>query len=216
MAAKPEPVGLAQYLENGYQQKSQGHYVSFSRTQIVLRVLAEEELLLERGLNAAKFTERLLDGHAVLALSASVFALLTIGTGLADRMPKKDNPIFRRFVMKKLLLPLPLAAMLTFTAGIAAPGLQVRLQPPETQQPVATQQPTAQQNDMQTQEAKAFNGTIMKEKGKLVLRDNIAKISYQLDDQEKAKQFEGKQVKVTGKLDLSSNLIHVDNIELAS
>ncbi len=117
--------------------------------------------------------------------------------------------------MKKLLLPLPLAAVLTFSAGIAALALQVQ-QPPETQQPVATQPPTAQQNDMQTQEAKAFNGTIMKEKGKLVLRDNIAKISYQLDDQEKAKQFEGKQVKITGKLDLNSNLIHVDNIELVS
>lgn len=117
--------------------------------------------------------------------------------------------------MKKLLLPLPLAAALTFTAGIAALAVQVRQQPPDTQQPGATQQPTAQQNDMQMQQVKAFNGTIMKEKGKLVLRDNLAKISYQLDD-EKAKQYEGKQVKVTGKLDLDSNLIHVDSIELVS
>ncbi len=118
--------------------------------------------------------------------------------------------------MKKLLVPLPLAAALTFTAGIAALAVQVRQQPPDAQQPGATQQPTAQQNDMQMQEVKAFNGTIMKEKGKLVLRDNLAKISYQLDDQEKAKQYEGKQVKVTGKLDLDSNLIHVDSIEPVS
>ena len=79
-------------------------------------------------------------------------------------------------------------------------------------------QPSAaqQQNDMQTQEAKAFNGTIVKEKGKFVLKDMAAKVSYQLDDQEKAKPFEGKQVKVIGKLDLDTNLIHVENIEAAS
>ena len=69
---------------------------------------------------------------------------------------------------------------------------------------------------MQTQDAKPFNGTIVKEKGKLVLKDTAAKVSYQLDDQEKAKEFEGKQVKVTGKLDLNTNLIHVENIEAAS
>ena len=56
----------------------------------------------------------------------------------------------------------------------------------------------------------------MKEKGKLVLKDTAANVSYQLDDQEKAKQFVGKQVRVTGKLDLNTNLIHVDNIEGAS
>jgi hypothetical protein len=75
--------------------------------------------------------------------------------------------------------------------------------------PIAAQQ----QNDMQTQDAKPFNGTIVKEKGKFVLKDKAANVSYQLDDQEKAKQFEGKQVKVTGKLDMNTNLIHVENIE---
>jgi hypothetical protein len=115
--------------------------------------------------------------------------------------------------MKKLLPCMALVG-LTFNAGFSALG-RVRQQTPDTQQPAAEEQ-AAQQNDMQTEDAKAFNGTIMKEKGKLVLRDTVAKVSYQLDNQEKAKQFVGKQVKVIGKLDLDANLIHVDNIELVS
>lgn len=103
-----------------------------------------------------------------------------------------------------------LAAVLAFAAGLVALSAQVRQQPETpSAQPVAAQQ----QNDMQTQEAKPFNGTIVKEKGKLVLKDTAANVSYQLDNQDKAKQFEGKQVKVTGKLDMNTNLIHVDSIE---
>jgi len=102
-------------------------------------------------------------------------------------------------------------ALLAFMAGVAALSVPVHAQQP-AQQPNTAQQP----NDMQTQDAKPFNGTIVKEKGKLVLKDTAANVSYQLDDQEKAKQFVGKQVRVTGKLDLNTNLIHVDNIEGAS
>ena len=107
-----------------------------------------------------------------------------------------------------------IAAVLLFTAGVVTLGAQSNSQQParDTQQASASQL----QNDMQTQDAKPFNGTIVKEKGKLVLKDTAAKVSYQLDDQEKAKEFEGKQVKVTGKLDLNTNLIHVENIEAAS
>jgi len=117
--------------------------------------------------------------------------------------------------MKNFLLPL--AAALTFSLGLTALAMQAKQERPDPQQPVAGQQQVAQQqNDMQTQEAKAFSGTIMKEKGKLVLKDSATKMSYQLDDQEKAKEFVGKQVKVIGKLDLDTNLIHVENIEAAS
>lgn len=106
------------------------------------------------------------------------------------------------------------AAVLAFVAGLVALSVQANAQEParDSQQPSAAQQ----QNDMQTQDAKPFNGTIVKEKGKLVLKDTAAHVSYQLDDQDKAKEFEGKQVKVTGKLDLNTNLIHVENIEAAS
>jgi len=114
--------------------------------------------------------------------------------------------------MKNLLLRS--AAVLTLAAGVTVLSAQANTQQParDSQQPTAAQQ----QNEMQTQDAKPFNGTIVKEKGKLVLKDTAANVSYQLDDQDKAKKFEGKQVRVTGKLDLDTNLIHVENIEAAS
>lgn len=114
--------------------------------------------------------------------------------------------------MKKFL---PLLAMaLTVTASMAV--LNAQNNPQQGTSPSPQAAAGQQSNDMQTQGAKAFNGTIVKEKGQLVLKDKVANVSYQLDNQEKAKQFEGKQVKVTGKLDLDTNLIHVENIELAS
>lgn len=118
--------------------------------------------------------------------------------------------------MKSFLLRLALA----FSVMAATLALTVTSNAQEgkssQQPPIAAQQQAPQQDEMQTQEAKPFNGTIMKEKGKLVLKDTAANISYQLDDQEKAKQFVGKQVKVTGKLDMNTNLIHVETIEAAS
>jgi hypothetical protein len=111
--------------------------------------------------------------------------------------------------MKNFLLRL--AAAFAVTAGMVALSGQANAQEPagKSQQPTAAQP----QNDMQTQDAKPFNGTIVKEKGKLVLKDTATNVSYQLDDQQRAKQFEGKQVKVTGKLDMNTNLIHVESIE---
>ena len=107
-----------------------------------------------------------------------------------------------------------LAVLLTLAAGMCALTVRASSQGParDSQQPTAAQS----QNDMQTQDAKPFSGTIVKEKGKFVLKDAATKMSYQLDDQDKAKQFEGKQVKVTGKLDLETNLIHVESIEALS
>jgi hypothetical protein len=113
--------------------------------------------------------------------------------------------------MKSFLLRLALAF------SVMAAGLALTVSSNAQEDKSGQQQPpAAQQNDVQTQEAKPFSGTIMKEKGKLVLKDTAANISYQLDDQEKAKQFVGKQVKVTGKLDMNTNLIHVETIESAS
>jgi uncharacterized protein YdeI (BOF family) len=114
--------------------------------------------------------------------------------------------------MKNLVVRL--AAVLVFATGLVVLNAQDNRQQatPDTQQPTAGQQ----QNDMQAQDAKPFNGTIVKEKGKFILKDTTTKMSYQLDDQDKAKQFEGKQVRVTGKLDLDTNSIHVENIEAVS
>jgi lipopolysaccharide export system protein LptA len=112
--------------------------------------------------------------------------------------------------MRNLLIRLSL--VLVVTLGMTALSVHANSQQ-AAQQPIAV---TQQQNDMSTQDAKPINGTIVKEKGQLVLKDTAANVSYQLDDQKKAKQFEGKQVKVTGKLDMNSNTIHVENIELIS
>jgi uncharacterized protein YdeI (BOF family) len=111
------------------------------------------------------------------------------------------------------------AIVLTFVAGIAtlfAQSKATQSAPAPQQQTAAQSQDQAAQDQMQMQDAKAFNGTIMKEKGKLVLKDTVANVSYQLDDQDKAKPFVGKQVKVVGKLDLDTNLIHIQAIEAAS
>lgn len=66
--------------------------------------------------------------------------------------------------------------------------------------------------DAQTQDAKAFTGRVVKENGKIVLKDPVTKNSYQFDDVSKVKPFIGKEVKVTGKLDMNSNTIHVETI----
>jgi uncharacterized protein YdeI (BOF family) len=135
--------------------------------------------------------------------------------------------------MTKFLLRLSLAAAVTLAAAAITPRSSAQSDPdpapssqqPTSQQPTSTpqepaatapQQDSQMSNDMQTQEAKAFSGRIVKENGELVLKDPVAKVSYKLDDQSKAKRYSGKQVKVTGKLDMDSNTIHVDSIKLLS
>lgn len=110
--------------------------------------------------------------------------------------------------MKKSVLRL--AVVLAFAAGMAAVSVQANPQHParDSQQPSAAQQP----NDMQTQDVKPFSGTIVKEKGKFVLKDPATKMSYQLDDQDKAKQYEGQKVKVVATMDPSTNTLHIVNI----
>ena len=139
--------------------------------------------------------------------------------------------------MNKFLVRLSLAAAMTL--GVIALGSSANAQdqqssqepaattPPQQNQPTATapdqapaaapeqqQQPNeTPSNDMKSQDAKSFTGKVAKEKGKIVLKDPVTKMSYQLDDQEKAASYVGKQVKVTGKLDMNSNTIQVESIE---
>ncbi|MBZ5681996.1 MAG: hypothetical protein LAO24_18000 [Acidobacteriia bacterium] len=95
----------------------------------------------------------------------------------------------------------------------------------DQQAPTATPQesPTSQQQqdeprmpaaskEAQSQDAQAFTGRIVKENGKVVLKDPVTKNSYQIDDTAKVKPYMGKEVKVTGKLDMSSNTIHVESV----
>ncbi len=95
----------------------------------------------------------------------------------------------------------------------ATPPDQAPAATPEQQQQPNETQSNDTQSDMKSQDAKSFTGRVAKEKGKLVLKDPVTKMSYQLDDQDKAASYVGKQVKVTGKLDMSSNTIQVESIE---
>ena len=138
--------------------------------------------------------------------------------------------------MNKFLVRVSLAAAMTL--GVIVLGASANAQdqqssqepaattPPQQQQPTATppdqasaapeqqQQPNeTQPNEMKSQDAKSFTGQVAKEKGKIVLRDPVTKMSYRLDDQDKAARYVGQQVKVTGKLDMNSNTIQVESIE---
>jgi hypothetical protein len=141
--------------------------------------------------------------------------------------------------MNKFLLRISLASAVTLSA--VALGVTAQAQEPSSQTPAATappqqdpagipqdqQSPTASQsqsqqnesqmpaagNDAQTEDAKAFTGRVVREDGKVVLKDPITKNTYQIDDSGKVKSYMGKQVKVTGKLDMTNNTIHVDSIE---
>ena len=123
--------------------------------------------------------------------------------------------------MNKFLVRLSLATAVTM--GVIVLGSSANAQdqqssqtpaatPEQQQQPNETQS-NETQSDMKSQDAKSFTGRVAKEKGKLVLKDPVTKMSYQLDDQDKAASYVGKQVKVTGKLDMNSNTIQVESIE---
>jgi uncharacterized protein YdeI (BOF family) len=114
--------------------------------------------------------------------------------------------------MKQGSVLLRLAAASPLLASFALFSPRVKAQDPG-------QQPTAQQPAHpggQEQQAQTFNGKIAKSHDGYVLRDEANKVSYKLDDQDKAKQFEGKDVKVTGTLDAASNTIHVSDIQATS
>ena len=64
-------------------------------------------------------------------------------------------------------------------------------------------------------EIKTFAGKIVKNGNMLVLSDAQGKMTYKLDDQQKAKDFLNKDVKVTGVLDDSTGVIRVTAIEPA-
>ncbi|MGC2550922.1 MAG: DUF5818 domain-containing protein [Candidatus Sulfotelmatobacter sp.] len=106
--------------------------------------------------------------------------------------------------MKRFFLRLALAAILTLVVvgGWSAQGLQQD----EGQIPAS--------GEATTQEAKSFSGNIVRENGKLVLKDPVTKVVYKLDDPAKARQYVGKRAKVTGKLEMNSNTIRVESIEV--
>jgi Protein of unknown function (DUF5818) len=75
--------------------------------------------------------------------------------------------------------------------------------------------PGAQDDAQKEPAVQSFMGTVMKLEGKYVLK-TTDKMTYQLDDQERAQKFEGKQVQVTGNLITGTNLIKVQDIKAAA
>jgi hypothetical protein len=114
-------------------------------------------------------------------------------------------------------------SVLALTLGVASMGslYAQEAKPAQTDpqaQPTQSQpaQNNAQASPTSAQSAKEFTGTIVKEKGAMMLKDGASNVSYKVDDESKVKDYEGKQVKVTGTLDSSTNVIHVDSIQVIS
>jgi uncharacterized protein YdeI (BOF family) len=78
---------------------------------------------------------------------------------------------------------------------------------------VSATSPPASMQQQTKQKTKIFSGTIIKSGDNYVLSDAANKLSYVLDDAQKASQYEGKKVKVTGTVDVASNTIHVETIQ---
>jgi len=123
--------------------------------------------------------------------------------------------------MSRSKFPLFFTVLALAIAIIALQSTVVALQDPASSPSAAQQQrdpatmnpPTATTPASDTQ---TFTGKVAKVGGKYVLKDMTNKMTYLLDDQEKAKGFEGKSVKVTGMLDTQSNTIRVAAIEPGS
>lgn len=69
---------------------------------------------------------------------------------------------------------------------------------------------TAQEKPKSTQ---SFTGTIVNSGEKYMLNTTTDKVTYELDNPQKASVFVGKKVKVIGTLDATKKLIHVEAID---
>jgi hypothetical protein len=121
--------------------------------------------------------------------------------------------------MRSNITRLALLVLLAF--GLTALAQETPQQPQQPQQqPTSPASPTSQQPGAQaqpgSQQSQSFSGTISKSGDNYVLQDEATKTSYTLDNSEQAKQYVGKPVRVSGTLDPSTNMIHVDKIELVS
>jgi hypothetical protein len=115
----------------------------------------------------------------------------------------------------KVLRNLLLAAVVI--AGLCYAGQMAVAQNSSPSNAVSAQDQSMQQPDSPkpATETKIFTGKIVKSGNTLVLTDAGGKMTYKLDDQQKAKEFVNKEVKVTGILDDSTGVIRVTAIEPA-
>jgi Protein of unknown function (DUF5818) len=133
----------------------------------------------------------------------------TVGVKISSRRSFMKNYFIRGSV---LALTLGVASVGSLYAQESKPAQDPQAQPTQSQ----PAQSDAKASPTSAQSAKEFTGTIVKEKGAMMLKDSASNMSYKVDDESKVKDYEGKQVKVTGTLDSSSNVIHVDSIQVIS
>ena len=86
----------------------------------------------------------------------------------------------------------------------------------QTVQHVGTAQQPNTGAPTSAQEKQTFEGRISRSDGKLILEDNIARLTYQLDDQQLAAFFEGQEVKLTGTLNSQTNTISISDVSLSN
>jgi hypothetical protein len=112
--------------------------------------------------------------------------------------------------MKKLLWSISLLAL---ALRLSTGGL-LHAQEPHTPS-APSQGHNGDQNPAQPQQ-KSFMGVIVRDGNRLVLQDPTSKARYKIDDETKVQDYVGKQVKIIGSLDASTNILHVETIELVS
>jgi hypothetical protein len=128
-----------------------------------------------------------------------------------NSLPKETAMKETRYVFRNLL---PAALVI---AGFCSVGQTATAQSPKPDTVVSSQDQSMPQPDNQkpASETKTFTGKIVKSGKLLVLTDAQGKVTYKLDDQQKAQQFVNQNVKVTGFLDDSTGVIRVTAIEPA-
>lgn len=113
-----------------------------------------------------------------------------------------------------LAVVFPAIALLVGLSLIRMPAVA---QNPSSDRAVAAQQDSTQPSGNQNSASKeeTFTGKIVKNGEKLVLSNTEGKVTYQLDDQQKAQEYLNQNVKVVGVLDSSTGTIRVSAIEPA-
>lgn len=147
----------------------------------------------------------------VLMATAIALCVTMLGAKANAQEPRSQEPAATAPPQQQS----PAASTSDGTAGEQQPTARPQQEPNEPAANPGQNEPQmpAAGPDAQTQDAKAFTGRIVKENGRVVLKDPVTKNSYQIHDVSKVKPYMGKEVKVTGKLDMNSNTIHIDSVE---
>ncbi|HEY6765426.1 MAG TPA: DUF5818 domain-containing protein [Candidatus Sulfotelmatobacter sp.] len=148
-----------------------------------------------------------------LALALTLATIVLSGSGQAQE-PRAQDPATTSPPQQQEPAAKPDAPQ-SRTANPQEPTAQDPKAPPvdpaQSQKQNEPQMPAAG-SAAQTQDPQAFTGRILKEDGKVVLKDPVTKTSYRIEDAAKVKEYMGKDVKVTGKLDLNTNTIRVSSV----